>query len=112
MERVVYLPARSCDVKVDGKGFSCFTKIAHDGWRGSRSLPRVLLPASVSFFKPRAPLVFRLPLIFHGLRTPGLSDRIKIKSYFVIESNVFAEIESNRMQIESNDLFDFRYDSI
>jgi hypothetical protein len=33
------------------------------------------------------------------------SDRIEIKSYFVIESNVFAEIESN-------DFFDFSYDSI
>jgi hypothetical protein len=38
---------------------------------------------------------------------PGLSDRIEIESYFVIQSNVFAEIESNRMQIESNDFFDF-----
>jgi hypothetical protein len=44
--------------------------------------------------------------------SPGLSDRIKIKSYFIIESNVFAEIELNQMQIESNVFFDFRYDSI
>ncbi len=42
----------------------------------------------------------------------GLSDRIKIESYFVIESNVFAQIESNRMEIESNDFLDFRYNSI
>jgi hypothetical protein len=42
----------------------------------------------------------------------GLSDRIEIESYFVIESNVLADIKSNRMQIKSNDFFDFRYDSI
>jgi hypothetical protein len=37
---------------------------------------------------------------------PGLSDRIEIESYFVIESN--------RMQIESNDFFRFsiRFNSI
>jgi hypothetical protein len=42
----------------------------------------------------------------------GLSDRIEIVSYFVIKLNVFAEIESNWMQIESNDFFDLRYDWI
>ncbi len=42
----------------------------------------------------------------------GQSNRSEIESYFVIESNVFAQIESNRIQIESNDFFDFRYDSI
>jgi hypothetical protein len=29
-----------------------------------------------------------------------------------MESKVFSGIESNRMQIESNEFFDFRYDSI
>jgi hypothetical protein len=60
------------------------------------------------------------------MASPGLSNRIKIKSYFLIKSNVFAQIESNRIQIESNriqiesnriqiesnEFFDFRYDSI
>ncbi len=36
----------------------------------------------------------------------------QIESYFLIELNVFAQIKSNRIQIESNDFFDFRYDSI
>ncbi len=39
----------------------------------------------------------------------GLSDLIEIESYSVIESNVSAQIESNRMHIESNVFFDFRY---
>ncbi len=37
--------------------------------------------------------------------TPALSDRIEIESYSVIESNVLAQLESNRMQIESNVFF-------
>jgi hypothetical protein len=31
----------------------------------------------------------------------------QIESYFLIESKVFAHIESNRMQIELNEIFDF-----
>ncbi len=37
----------------------------------------------------------------------GLSNRIKIESYFDIESNLFAQIESNCIQLELNDVFDF-----
>ncbi len=43
---------------------------------------------------------------------PGLSDQSEIESYFVIKSNVYAEIKPNRMHIESNDFFNFWYDSI
>ncbi len=43
---------------------------------------------------------------------PGQSNRIKIESYLVIESNVFAEIKLNRTQIESNGPFEFLYDLI
>jgi hypothetical protein len=50
--------------------------------------------------------------IFSLLWATGLSNRIEIESYFVIESKVFAHIKSNRMQIESNEILDFRYDSI
>jgi hypothetical protein len=50
--------------------------------------------------------------ILRHLQLPGLSDRIEIKSSYVIESNVFAQIESNRIQIEPNDFFDFWYDLI
>jgi hypothetical protein len=45
-------------------------------------------------------------------QSPGLSNRIEIESYLVIESKNFAQIESNRMQMESNVFFNFRYDSI
>ncbi len=43
---------------------------------------------------------------------PGLSNRIKIESYFLIKSNVFVQIESNHIQIKSNDFFNFRYNLI
>ncbi len=42
----------------------------------------------------------------------GENQGCQIESYFLIESKVFADIKSNRMQIESNEIFDFRYDSI
>ncbi len=45
-------------------------------------------------------------------KIPGLSNRIEIESYFVIESKFFDPIEFNRIKIESNHFFDFRYDSI
>ncbi len=42
-----------------------------------------------------------------GQQLAGLSDRIEIESYLVIELNVLAQIESTCMQIESKVFFDF-----
>ncbi len=42
----------------------------------------------------------------------GLSNWIEIESYFDINSNVFAQIEPNCIQIESNDFLDFWYNLI
>jgi hypothetical protein len=48
------------------------------------------------------------PYSFCGrLYCSAVKNHIETKLYFIIKSNVLAEIESNRMQIKSNNFIDF-----